>query len=129
MKRKIALIVLLLIVAVAMTACQRQADKVTYNLSKEADNFNITRRVAVYNTRTDKLLLEVIGNLSVQKSSGDIDIIVEVGEGVYKKHFVSMNQWTTYVVEDISGADVGKYYYEINFMPEMLVPYHFKWGD
>lgn len=43
----------------------------------EGGNFNITRRVAVYNTRTDKLLLEVIGNLSVQKSSGDIDIIVE----------------------------------------------------
>lgn len=128
MKKKFALIGLLLVAAVTMTAC-RQADKVTYNLSKEADNFNITRRVAVYNTRTDKLLLEVIGNLSVQRSSGDIDIIVEVGEGVYKKHFVGMNQWTTYVVEDISGADVGKYYYEINFMPEMLVPYHFKWGN
>ena len=67
--------------------------------------------------------MEIIGNLSVQKSSGDIDIIVEVGEGQYKKHFVNLNSWTTYVVEDVSGAFVDKYHYEINFQPEAIVPY------
>lgn len=100
-----------------------EAERVTHNISKEADNFNVTRRVTVYNTRTDKILLEVIGNLSVQKSGGDIDLIVEVGPGQYKKHFVSLNSWTTYVVEDVSGAFVDRYHYEINFLPEMLIPY------
>lgn len=31
-----------------------------------------------------------------------------------------LNQFTTYTVEDISGSDVDKYSYELNFMPEFL---------
>jgi hypothetical protein len=83
------------------------------------------RRVVVMNTRTDKVLLEVIGLISIQKSSGDVDIIVEVEDGLYKKHFVSLNEWTTYTVEDINGAYVDKYHYEVNYLPEMIVPIKF----
>ena len=99
--------------------------KVTRNLSLQADNFNVTRRVAVFNLRTDTVLLEVIGNLSVHQSSGDIDIVIETGPGQYKKHFVRLNDWTSYVVEDISGSSVSSYHYEINFLPETLVPITF----
>lgn len=38
--------------------------------------------------------------------------------GKYQKHFVYLNDDTMYVVEDISGANVDKYHYEINFLPE-----------
>ena len=106
-----------------------EADKVSANISKEADNFNVTRRVTVYNTRTDKILIEVIGNLSIQKSSGDLDIIIEVAPNQYKKHFISLNSWTTYVVEDVSGAFVDKYHYEINFMPESIIPFTITQSD
>lgn len=124
MKKKALLIVALCLMVLILSSCQdREAEKVSYNISKEADNFNVTRRVTVFNTRTDKCLLEIIGNLSVQQSNGDIDIIVEVGEGQYKKHFVNLNSWTTYVVEDVSGAFVDKYHYEINFQPKAIMPY------
>ena len=123
-KKTVLLLVMLCVTILVLSGCSdREANKVSYNISKEADNFNVTRRVTIFNTRTDKCLLEIIGNLSVQKSSGDIDIIVEVGEGQYKKHFVNLNSWTTYVVEDVSGAFVDKYHYEINFQPEAIVPY------
>lgn len=128
MKKFIIVVVLILAIAITMTGC-REAERVSYNLSKEADQFNVTRRVTVYNTRTDKILLEVIGNLSVQSSSGDIDLIVEVGPGQYKKHFINLNEWTTYVVEDVSGAFVDKYHYEVNFLPEMIVPITFTQND
>lgn len=128
MKKKAFLLAALLLIAFVVTGCM-EAERVSNNLSKEADNFNITRRVTIYNTRTDKILLEIIGNLSVQHSSGDIDLIVEVGPGQYKKHFVSLNEWTTYVVEDISGAYVDKYHYEVNFLPEMLMPITFTTSD
>jgi len=124
MKKFVILAVLIIVMALALTGC-REAERVSHNLSKEADQFNVTRRVTVYNTRTDKILLEIIGNLSVQHSSGDIDIIVEVGPGQYKKHFINLNGWTTYVVEDVSGAFVDKYHYEVNFLPEMIVPITF----
>lgn len=128
MKKVFLLTLVILLIVVALTGC-REAERVSHNLSKEADMFNVTRRVTVYNTRTDKVLLEVIGNLSVQSSSGDIDLIVEVGPGQYKKHFINLNGWTTYVVEDVSGAFVDKYHYEVNFMPEMIVPITFTSND
>ena len=120
--KKACLILVVLLIAVAITGC-READRVSHNLSLEADQFNVTRRVTVYNTRTDKIFLEIIGNLSIKvDGDGDVNIIVEVGEGQYKKHFVNLNGWTTYVVEDVSGAFVDKYHYEVNFMPEMVEP-------
>lgn len=36
----------------------------------------------------------------------------------YRKDLVYLNDYTMYVVEDVSGADVDKYHYEINFLPE-----------
>lgn len=129
MKKIVSVALIFVFVIVLFAGCQREADRVSYNLSKEADQFNVTRRVTVYNTRTDKVFLEIIGNLSVQRSGGDVDIIVEVGQGIYRKHFVSLNDWTTYVVEDVSGAFVDKYHYEVNFMPEMIVPITFTSND
>ena len=124
MKKRIFIILLCVVLLGILAGCN-EADRVSNNVSKEADNFNVTRRVTVINTRTDTVLLEIIGTLSIKHSSGDVDIIVETAPNQYKKHFVSLNDWTTYVVEDISGAFVDKYHYEVNFLPEMIVPITF----
>jgi hypothetical protein len=87
------------------------------------------RRFVAINSRTDKPILEVIGLISVQRFGGDVDIIIEVGDGVYKKDFVHLNDWTTYFVDDVSGAYVDKYHYEINVLPEMLQPITFTNND
>jgi len=129
MKKAIIYLVLAVVLCTVLTGCQSQAKRVSANVSKEADLFNVQRRVTVWNMRTDKCLLEVVGRISIQKSTGDVDIIVEVAPGLYKKHFVSLNQWTTYVVEDIDGAFVDKYRYEVNFLPEMLIPITFTMSD
>ena len=124
MKKRIFIILLCVVMIAILSGCN-EAERVSNNISKEADNFNVTRRVTVINTRTDTILLEIIGNMSIQHSSGDVDIILEVAPNQYKKHFVSLNDWTTYVVEDISGAFVDKYHYEVNFLPEMIIPITF----
>lgn len=121
--------VLVLIMAVALmfmlTAC-RQAEMVSYNVSKEADNFNVIRRISVFNMRSDKPLFELIGQFSIQNSgSNEIEVICQTGENEYKKHFIYLNDWTMYVIEDVSGADVTPYRYEVNFLPEMIVPVEF----
>jgi len=116
-------IIALLSMMLFSTSCT-EASKVSANISKEADNFNVIRRLTVINARTDKLLFEVIGQMSINRDTdGDLDIICEVGDGVYKKDFVSLNQWTIYVVEDLSGANVSPYKYEINYIPESIIPF------
>lgn len=121
MKNKKFIATLLLATAgLGLTGCMgTEVDQVSHNISQEADNFNITRKITVVNIRTDNVLFEMIGTFSIQNNNADeLEIICEVEEGVYKKHFIYLNEWTSYVIEDISGANIDKYHYELNILPE-----------
>lgn len=121
MKKFLALF-LTLVLVLTLVACS-QADRVSHNISKEADRFNVTRRLAVINARTDKPVFEIIGNFSINNNmNNELEITVEHEQGKYKKHFVYLNEWTIYTVEDVSGAYVDNYHYEVNYLPEMIIP-------
>lgn len=109
-------------VMLAGTLCGcSEASRVRRNLNQEADNFNIQRRITVLNARTDKVLLEMEGTFSLSNNSdNELVVTCEVGEGKYQKHYIYLNSYTLYVVEDISGADVDPYHYELNIIPEMV---------
>ena len=120
MKKVLALILAVLLIACTCVGCT-EADRVNQNINKQADNFNVTRRLAVINARTDKPVFECIGNFSLSNSAyNELVVTVEVGEGQYKKHYIYLNEWTIYTVEDVSGAFVSKYHYEVNYLPEMF---------
>ena len=117
-------IIVVIILSVVVIVSDTQVDRVSYNIRQQADNFNITRRIVVINARTDKPVFELTGNFSLQNNANnELEIIVEIGQGSYKKHFIYLNDWTMYVVEDVSGAFVDKYHYEINYLPEMIQPF------
>lgn len=121
MKKFIA-IILTLVMVLSLVGCS-QSDKVSFNISKEADRFNVTRRLAVINARTDKPIFEIIGKFSISNNTNnELEIVCEVEQGKYKKHFVYLNEWTIYTVEDVSGAYVENYHYEVNYLPEMFNP-------
>lgn len=130
--KKLKIVILLEIIilgAILLTGCT-EVDRVSSNIKQEADNFNVTRRIVVYNARTDKIVFELIGNFSLQNNtSNELEIICEVDNNVYKKHFVYLNEYTLYVVEDVSGAYVDKYHYEVNYIPEMIIPVTFTSKD
>ncbi|MFW8618657.1 hypothetical protein ACOJB1_12500 [Enterococcus innesii] len=122
--KKFMVAVTMVVAMIIIAGCNRQANKVSYNISQDADNFNVVRRVAVINTLSSKVEFEVIGNISVNTSNSDkLEIIVEAEKGVYKKHLINMTQFNMYVVEDLEGADVNKFKYEVNYMPESIVPF------
>lgn len=50
--------------AIAFSACS-DADTVSKNLSTAADNFEVARQIVVYNSFTDKYVLEVEGYCSL----------------------------------------------------------------
>ena len=120
--KKIVAVISVLSALLLLTAC-REREKVSYNVSQEADNFNIVRRVAVINTRTDKVEFEVIGRISVETKANEgkrLEILVETAKGVY---MVNLTSWNMYVVEDLEGAEVDQYKYEVNYMPESIIPF------
>lgn len=117
-KRIAAIIAAVLLIGMVLTGCS-EASQVSMNISKEADNFNVTRRLTVMNARTDTVMLEITGTFALKNnSSNELEVIIETAEGKYRKDYVYLNDYTMYVVEDISGSDVDKYHYEINFLPE-----------
>lgn len=123
MKKFIAIVCLVATMMCLLVGCT-EAERVNYNIGISADNFNVTRRLAVINARTDTPMFELVGNFSLSNNSeNELVITCEVQPGVYKKHFVYLNEWTLYVVEDISGAQVNQYMYEVNFLPQMFIPY------
>lgn len=128
-KRFVAFLFVIVVAAALLTGC-RQSDRVSYNVSKEADNFNVTRRLVAINTRTDKPVLEIIGNFALSNNDkNELEIIVEVAPGNYKKHFVYLNEWITYTVEDVSGVFVDQYHYEVNFLPQMIPLLEYSFND
>ena len=117
-KNVMALLAAFVLLCAFLTGCT-EVDQVSNNISKEADNFNVTRKLTVLNARTDTILLELTGTFSLQNNSeNELEVTIETAEGKYQKDLVYLNDYTMYVVEDISGADVDKYHYEINFLPE-----------
>ena len=66
--RILAVMMVLIVVCVAISGCY-QSDRVSHNISKQANNFNVTRRIAVINARTDKPVFELIGNFSLENTS------------------------------------------------------------
>lgn len=90
-----------------------------HNLSQEADNFNIQRKLTVFNVRTDTVLFQMEGAFALSTSDrGELEVTVQTGDNEFKRHFISLPDEVAYVMEDVSGADVDKYHYEINFLPE-----------
>lgn len=125
MKRNFS-IILFIIITVIITSCGvRQSERVSYNISKQADNFNVTRRLTVFNMRTDKCIMQMTGKMSIQnEGNNEISVLVEVDRkrNIYQKHLIYLNEWTMYTVEDVTGAEVSRYAYEIEFMPAALKP-------
>lgn len=121
MKKRLLLVLVLGLII--LSGC-READRVSKNVSRDADGFNVIRRVAVINMRSDNVVFEAIGRISIDTSDSDkLVVLAETEEGSYKKHYINMTDWNMYVVEDLYGADVSNYQYEVNYMPEMIVPF------
>ena len=125
MKKRIIGVVLLLVFAFGLTACGTEASRVEYNLTKEADNFNVVRQLTVINCLQGDVLFQMTGKMSITADVEDnqLEIIVE-DDGTYVKHFVGLSDNVTYVIEDLNLGDnaVSKYRYTLNFNPNMSIP-------
>lgn len=128
MKKKTLAILLTAILAIGIVGCT-QAERVSHNVSKKADNFNVTRRLSVMSAITNKPVFELIGAFSFHVTDNRITATVETGPGQYKKHSAGFGENVVWVVEDLEGSNVNKYKYEVNFLPEMIQPIAFTTND
>ena len=123
--KKILVVLLSIICILSLTSCMTEAERASYNLSKEADYFNVVRQVTVINCITGDVLFQMSGKMSIKADNIDNQLEITVEDnGTYQKHFIGLSDNVTYVVEDLNlGAnDVSQYHYTINFNPKMWLP-------
>lgn len=121
--RKPAIALTALALIFGTTACMEDdADVVSHNLSKSADNFEIQRRVVFFNGITDKYLLEIQGLCSIADDGGQLEVTCKTGEDEYKKHFLGLSDNVSYFTEQLEGANVSAYYYRVTFKPQTIIP-------
>lgn len=121
-KKFIAVAVSLSLAASMLFVGCSEADKANYNISKQADYFESERKLTVYNARTDTIILETEGYMSISNNdNGELVCTVKTGKNTYKKNYVYLNENTMYVVEDITGTHTDPYHYKMYFHTEQPV--------
>lgn len=100
---------------VSFTSCT-EASNVNHNLSQSADNFEVMRKITVYNARTDLIVMEMEGYMSISNNdTNELVVTCKTGGGQYKKNYVYLNEYVIYVVEDITGTSTNPYHYKVKF--------------
>jgi hypothetical protein len=120
--KKFLIVFVAIISLVALAGCTDEADTVSHNLSKSADNFEVQRRVVFFNGITDKYLLTMEGLCSITDEGDQLEATCKVGDGLYKKHFLGLSDNVSYFVEQTDAKFEDPYHYKVVFRPESIIP-------
>lgn len=112
------------ILASSLVGCSNDSSVASANVSKDADNFKVLRRIVFYNVIQDKYIMEMTGFCSISSDATDkqLEVICNEGPNIYRKHFLGYSDNVTYTVEQLNDSEVSKYHYKIIFKPESILP-------
>lgn len=116
---------LVLLAALGMVACtEHDSDVVSRNLSTEADQFRILRRIVFYNGITGEYMLEIEGLCALGNDDprGELTVVCKTGPDQYKKHFLGLSDNVTFFVQQLEGFNVSADRYKVIFKPTTILP-------
>lgn len=121
--KKLTMIFITMLGIFFLSGCT-DADVASNNLSEDADNFKVLRKVTFLNTVTDEVLYTVEGNFSIKADSDDnqLEITAKTGRNEYQKHFLGLSPTTVYIVEQQDWVETSKYRFKITVKPSALIP-------
>ncbi len=120
--KKIIKIMLALTISVMMifTFGCSQADTMRNNIQKEADKFNVYRKITFVNLYTGQLLYSAEGYFSVQttykneyQGQQEIGLVFNIAENEYKMDYFSIAENVCYVIEQVENTTGNPYYWKI----------------
>jgi hypothetical protein len=114
----------LTILLATLAGCSSDADIASHNMSKAADNFEVTRRVVFYNGITGDYMLTVEGlcSLGNRDKARELTITCKTGPALFKKHFLGLSDNVTYFVEQLEPSGASVYRYKVVFKPSAIIP-------
>ena len=110
-------------VAITGLAACSDADVASRNLSQAADNFEVPRRVVLYNGITDAYIQEVKGFCSRGNADtgNEVTITCKTPTG-FVKHMWILGDNQLVFVEQLQDVKVGTDFYTVNFKPSVIIP-------
>ena len=114
----------LLAAALALTACGSDAQTVSDNLSKDAEQFKVVRKIVVTNMVDNSVLWEVTGACSLELGRPEIvELTCREGPDSYKKHYLGTGgMYLSWAATQVDGVDVSRYHTKIVFRPQAIIP-------
>lgn len=112
---------------IGLASCATDADTVSYNLSQQAEQFNIERRITAINGITGDNMLIVEGRCSIESGettgvANALEITCMIGANQYVKHFVGLSDNVSYITQQLGTADASRYHHLVLIKPENLLP-------
>ena len=107
-----------------LAGCASDADMASQNLSKAADQFEVSRRIVFYNGITGGYMLQIEGlcSLGNDDKAREVSVTCKTGAGTYKKHFLGLSDNVTFFVEQVDPSKVDTYHYRVIFRPTEILP-------
>lgn len=111
-------------VGLGAAGCSSDAEVASENVSEAADNFEVNRRIVVFNGITDKYLMEIEGACSIEVDGEDaqLELICKTGKDEYIKDFVGLSDNVSYFVEQGEPVKASAYHYRKTFKPQSILP-------
>ena len=110
---KLVAVLISIITLFSLSACN-DAYTVQHNIAQKSDRFETYRKVTVLNLRSDKILLEIEGVLSIQNTEGnELAVIIKVSEKEYKMHYIYLAPEVVYLVEQLENTHTDPYHWYI----------------
>jgi hypothetical protein len=128
-KSKVLLVLVLMGIALLGTGCASDADMVSSNISKDAEQFKVQRRIVYINLFDSSYIWQLEGNCSIEKDSIKewLTVTCKQGDDLYAKHYLDARTGsnTTFLVEQIEYIPSNPYRYKIVFKPKSIIPFEF----
>lgn len=119
----IAAIAGLVMLGGALTACTEPAsDTVSRNLSTEADNFEVQRKIVILGGINGNVIGYAEGRCSVERGDRSIVLTCKHSAEDYRKHIFMVGDQDSVAVTQEEPIDVSEYHTKIVLRPQTLLP-------
>ena len=114
-------ILMMFSISAIIVGCSTDADVVSRNISLDAGNFKVDRRIVFYNGITGGYILTIEGKCQLEHNA-KLAITCKVGEDKYKKHYLGLSDNVTYFSEQTEAIVESPYRYKVVFKPSIIIP-------
>ena len=121
--KKLILSVAACVVVICAIGCSSDSEIASYNVSQDAHQFKVFRRVVFYNGITNEYILEIRAFCSVTpEPDGRVSVIIKTENGTFLKHYLGLSDNVTYFCEQLEPSSVSSTHYRVLFKPASIIP-------